>query len=132
MICARIASSPPPNENAIATHSAAIVIAGSVALFRSGHGRCNRPDVAVILAESQRLSVRVVMAMIAAAIGATVTTVSINCSYSPVDAASLGPMIWTTCWKNARSVPVIVAASGPRRHSAAHGGQGAKHPDQDR
>ena len=61
-ICARIASSPPVKQNAIAAHSAASVIGGSAALFRSGQGRCSRPDVAVIFAASQRLSVSVIMA----------------------------------------------------------------------
>ena len=42
----------------MATHKAASVIGGSAMLFRSGQGRCNRPDVAVIFAASQRLSVR--------------------------------------------------------------------------
>ena len=37
-------------QNPIATHNAARVICGNAALFRSGQGRCNRPDVAVIVA----------------------------------------------------------------------------------
>ena len=48
-IWARIASSPPVKQKASATHSATSVIGGSAALFRSGQGRCKRPDVAVIL-----------------------------------------------------------------------------------
>ena len=37
----------------MAADNAASVIGGRSVLFRSGHGRCNRPDVAVILAASQ-------------------------------------------------------------------------------
>ena len=59
-------------QKAIATHSATSVIGGNAALFRSGQGRCSRPDVAVIFAASQRLSVSVIMATIAAAAGAMI------------------------------------------------------------
>ena len=46
------------------------VIGGNAVLFRSGQGRCSRPEVAVIFAASQRLSVNVIIATIAAAAGA--------------------------------------------------------------
>ncbi len=55
------------------SHSATSVIGGSAVVFRSGQGRCSRPDVAVIFAASQRLSVSVIMATIAAAAGAIAT-----------------------------------------------------------
>ena len=57
-------------QKASATDSATSVIGGNSALFRSGQGRCSRPDVAVILPASQRLSVSVIMATIVAAAGA--------------------------------------------------------------
>ena len=56
--------------------SAASIIGGSAVLFRSGQGRCSRPDVAVIFAASHRLSVSVIIATIAAAAGAIVTSAS--------------------------------------------------------
>ena len=111
-ICARIASSPPVKQNAIATHSAASVIGGSAALFRSGQGRCSRPDVAVIFAASQRLSVSVIMATIAAAAGAIVTSASIKL----FDLAGRTPH---------RAVPSTPQQAAPQR-AGDGGGIGAK------
>ena len=45
-------------QNANATESATSVIGGNSVLFRSGQGRCSRPDIAAIFAASQRLSVK--------------------------------------------------------------------------
>ena len=59
-------------QKASATDNATSVIGGNSALFRSGHGRCSRPEVAVILPASQRLSVSVIMATIVAAAGAMI------------------------------------------------------------
>src|ERR1035437_9378920 len=98
-----IASSPPVKQNAIATDNAASVIGGSAALLRSGQGRGNQPDVAVIFAASQRLSVSVIMATMAAAAGAMVTRASILRSISPDEAGSLRPVIRS---QPARSAPV--------------------------
>jgi hypothetical protein len=72
--------------------------------------------VAVIFAASQRLSVSVIMATIAAAAGAIVTSASIHCSVSPVEAASRGPMIRN---RPRRIAPVMLAASLPSVSRAA-------------
>ena len=71
--------------------SATSVIGGNSALFSSGQARCSRPDVAVILAASQRLSVSVIMATIVAAAGAMMASAATQRSISPDDAASRGP-----------------------------------------
>src|SRR5882724_372577 len=76
MISATIESSPPEKQNAMAAHNAASVSGGSAVLFRSGQGRCNRPDVAVIFAASQRLSVSAIMMTMVAAAGAIATSAS--------------------------------------------------------
>ena len=88
-ISARIASNPPTKQSAMATNNRTSAIDGNAVLFRSGQGRCSRPEVAVILAASQRLSVNVNVAKIAAAAGAMVTSALMNCSISPVGTASL-------------------------------------------
>src|ERR1700676_3140774 len=111
-----IATSPLVKQNAMATHSAASVIGGSATLLRSGHGRCNRPEVAVILAASQRLSVSVIIANIAAAAGAIITRASIHCSVSAVGATPRNAKI--RC-KNRRKAPVMAAVSVPSVSSAA-------------
>ena len=67
--------------------SATSVIGGNSALFRSGHGRCSLPEVAAILPASQRLSVSVIMATIAAAAGAMIASASTHRSASPEEAA---------------------------------------------
>ena len=122
-ICARIAGNPPVKQNASATHNAASVIGGSAVGFRSGHGRCNRPDVAVILAASQRLSVSVIIATIVAAAGAIFTSASINCSISPVDPASR-PL--RTRSKPRRNVALMVPPSVPSVSRAAMVASAAK------
>ena len=86
-IRAAIPTSPPTKQKAIATHNATSVIGGSAVLFKSGHGRCNRPEVCVTFVASQRLSVSVSMAIMAAAAGATTTIASTNRSRSPLEPA---------------------------------------------
>src|SRR5271170_7940077 len=87
-VCARIAGNPPIKQNAIATDNAASVIGGSATPLRSGQGRCNRPDVAVTFAASQRLSVSVIMATSAAAAGAMLASASIARFASSFEASS--------------------------------------------
>jgi hypothetical protein len=113
---AAIPTSPPTKQNAIATHSATSVIGGSAVLLKSGHGRCNRPEVCVIFVASQRLSVRVSMAIIAAAPGATATIASTTRSRSPLEPASASLRISSS---PRRSVLLMVSASVPRVSSTA-------------
>ena len=115
-ICANIATSPPTKQRASATQSATSVIGGNSALFRSGQGRCSRPDVAVILPASQRLSVNVIMATIVAAAGAMMESAVTQRSMSPDDAASRDPRIRI---RPRRSELVMVSASLPSVSMAA-------------
>src|SRR6202023_3171805 len=101
MICAPIAKNPPEKQKAIAAHNAASVSGGSAVLFRSGQGRCNRPDVAVIFAASQRLSVSIIVMTMVAAAGAIVTSASSKRSVGlmPVDSrtcAHAERIVWVT------------------------------------
>src|ERR1700754_3488762 len=92
----------------MAADNAASVIGGGSVFLRTGHGRCNRPDAAVILAESQRLSVSMVMVLMTAMAGAIVTKASMRCLISSPGLASRWPMNRSMA---ARIVSVMVAAS---------------------
>ena len=122
------------SENAIATHSAAIVIGGSAALFRSGQGRCSRPEVAVIFGgepeierqrrhgdDRRRRSARWSPAA------------SINCSKSPLGAASRGRTIWMICSRPRRKRAGDGVGVGAKRQQRRHRGQRRKacDPEQD-
>ena len=127
-IRASIASSPPVKQKASASDNTASVIGGRSAPFRSGQGRCNRPDVAAIFAASQRLSVSVIIVKMAPAAGATITNASSACSVSPDEAAPRNPRnhcraLRITSLMVAASVPsvnrtaVVVSTAKPAIHS---------------
>ena len=115
-ILASIASSPPLKHSAIATHSPTSVIVGSVIFFKSGHGRRSRPEIAAMFAASQRFSVSVSIATIAAADGARLTISSIQRAKSSLMVASFDPKLRSI---NSRSAPATAAASVPSVRSAA-------------
>ena len=120
---------PAEKQNAMATHSATSVIGGNAVLFRSGHGRCSRPEVAVILAASHRLSVSVIMATIVAAAGAMMESAVTQRSMSPEEAVSRDPRIRM---RPPRSELVMASASVPSVSMAATCQRGeACDPEQD-
>ena len=127
MISARIERSPPASVQAAAMQSAASAAFGSAAVLKSGHGRRNRPDIAVIFPASQRLIVSVTMKPITPEAGMIVTSASSNLSSAAMPRISKHPLrALFQGVENCRGV-------GAEHQQRAKGGQRCKacDPDQD-
>src|ERR1700761_4239590 len=112
---ANIASNPPTKQKAIAAENTANVIGGSAMAFRSGHGRCSRPEVAVTFPASHRLTVRVIIVTMADATGASANTASTTRAVSSLEGSSG----FQTSNRPRRIAPLMVAASVPSVSNAA-------------
>src|SRR5215831_2203150 len=111
-----MARMPSLKQRAAAAHNATDVRAGSAVALRSGQGRASRPDVAVIFAANQRLSVSVIIPTIAAADGAKLTIASMRRLASAPTEASLRARKRS---RKLRIVFAMAAASDPNVNRVA-------------